>query len=210
MEKNNRKPLVALVALLVIGVIGGTFAYYTSTDTFENIFSTKPYQTEVVETFKSPSDWVPGTKTPKTVVVTNKGDVEVAVRVSYTEKWVDSAGTNLSLTDAKGTSAAVINFASTLGTNWTKATENGSDYYYYNTKLAKGESTTSFIDAVTFNPAVEITTDSNCVDDAAAGTKTCTTSTTGYGGGKYTLTIKVETVQFDQYKTAWGTAVAIS
>ena len=39
---------------------------------------------------------------------------------------------------------------------------------------------------------------------------TCTTTASGYAGGTYTLTFKVETVQFDQYKTAFGTNVTIS
>ena len=66
------------------------------------------------------------------------------------------------------------------------------------------------IKSVTFNPNVTISTDDNCVENATAHTKTCTTTTTGYAGGTYKLTLTVETVQFDQYKTAWGTDVTIS
>lgn len=206
----NKKSLVALGLVAILGVVGVTIAYFTSTDTFENVFSTKPYSMEVVETFESPDDWTPGTTTAKTVVATNKGDVDAAVRVSYTESWTDASGDPLDLKDASNNSAAIINFASDLSTKWTKSTEGGKDYYYYKTKLAKNASTSSLIESVTFNPDVTISTTDNCVPDATAHTKTCTTTTSGYAGGTYTLTITVETVQFDQYKTAWGTNVTIS
>lgn len=206
----NKKSLSAIALVGLLGMVGATFAYFTSTDTFANVFSTKPYSIEVVETFESPDDWTPGTTTSKTVVATNKGDVEAAVRVSYTESWTDASGNPLDLKDASNNSAAIINFASDLSTKWTKSTEGGKDYYYYKTKLGKNASTSSLIESVTFNPDVTISTTDNCVTDATAHTKTCTTTTSGYAGGTYTLTITVETVQFDQYKTAWGTNVTIS
>ena len=102
------------------------------------------------------------------------------------------------------------NLADDLATKWTKSTEGGKDYYYYKTKLAKNESTSSLIKSVTFNPNVTISTQENCVENATTHTKTCTTTATGYAGGTYTLTVKVETVQFDQYKDVWSTNIAIS
>ena len=36
----GKKPLIALVALLFVGVVGVTFAYFTETETFQNIFKT--------------------------------------------------------------------------------------------------------------------------------------------------------------------------
>ena len=106
----SKKSLVALALVAVLGIVGVTIAYFTSTDTFENVFGTKPYKMEVVETFESPDDWTPGTTTDKTVVATNKGDVDAAVRVSYTEEWKDASGTTLALTDGTNR-AAIINFA---------------------------------------------------------------------------------------------------
>lgn len=216
----SKKSLVALILVAVLGIVGVTIAYFTSTDTFANVFSTKPYSMEVVETFQSPDNWTPGTTTNKTVIATNKGDVEAAVRVSYTESWVDSSNNTLPLKDGSNNSAAIINFASDLNTKWTKE----GNYYYYKTKLAKNASTTSLIDSVTFNPDVTISTSDTCTytltDNTTTTTKPndmttvkstkCETTTNGYAGGTYTLTITVETVQYDQYQTAWGTSVAIS
>jgi len=208
-RKKSTAPIIALVAIVVLGIVGLTIAYFSSTDTFTNEFQTQPYLMEVVETFESPDDWVPGTTTAKTVVATNKGDVDAAVRVFYTESWKDATNHDLPLTDGTNR-AAVINFASNQATYWTQSTESGTTYYYYKTKLSKNQSTTSLIDSVTFNPAVSISVVDNCVDDATNHTRTCTTQTDGYGGGTYTLTITVQTVQYDQYRTAWNTDVNIT
>ena len=103
MEENRKSkaPIIALVAVIALGVIGVTFAYFQSTDTFTNEFSTKPYKMEVVETFESPDNWLPGTTTNKTVVATNKGEVDAAVRVWYTESWVDASNQTLPLATSR-------------------------------------------------------------------------------------------------------------
>jgi len=204
----NKKSLVALVLVAILGIVGVTIAYFTSTDTFTNIFRTKPYQVQTVDIFESPSDWTPGSTTSKQVFVNNTGNVTAAVRISYTESWKDASNNALPLTDGENNAAAIINFAGDWANNWTKKTESGVDYYYYKTGLKPSYSTPALIESVTFNPAVEITTTKDCetVDEVT----TCTTSSGGYAGGTYTLTIKVETVQFDQYQTAWGTNVSIT
>ena len=209
MKNRKKKSIIALLVIALLGFIGGTFAYFTSSDTFSNIFSTKPYRMEVVETFESPSNWTPGTTTPKTIIARNTGDVEAAVRISYTEEWKDSNGGSMPLV-SNGIRAAVINVSSDLNTKWTQSTEGGKTYYYYKTKIGKNQSTSSFIQSVTFNKDVEINLDSNCVENSSLHTKTCTTTSGGYSSGTYTLTIKVETVQFDQYRTVWGTNVSIA
>lgn len=203
----NKKPLIALLLVAILGTVGVTFAYFTSEDTFKNIFNTKPYIMEVTDTFESPTNWTPGTTTEKKIIATNKGDVDAAVRISYEESWTDASGNTLALKDEEDRSAAIINFSDTLKDNWTISIENGKEYYYYNTIVKKGESTETLIESITFNKDVTISSEDNCVTE---GNKTiCTTTTSGYAGGTYTLTIKVETVQSDQYKEAWNTAVNI-
>ena len=149
---------------------------------------------------------VGGTFAYKTIIAKNTGDVEAAVRVKLVESWKDANNQTLALKDGNNNAAAIINFASDLNTKWTK----DGDWYYYKTKLTKNQSTSSLIQSVTFNPAVTIATDNNCVEDATAHTRTCTTTTSGYAGGTYKLDITVETVQYDQYQTAWSTSVAIN
>ena len=203
----NKKPLIALLLVAILGAVGVTFAYFTSEDTFRNIFNTRPYVMEVTDTFESPSNWTPGTTTEKVLVATNKGDVDAVVRISFEEAWTDAEGKALPLKDSSNRNAAIINFSADLDTNWTKVTENGKEYYYYNTVLSKGASTKAFIESVTFNKDVTIESEDNCVTEG--NKRVCTTTTSGYAGGTYTLTFKVETIQSDQYKEAWNTSVNI-
>ena len=197
---NSKKSIIALLLVAIIGVVGLTIAYFTNTTTIENEFSTNPYGTTVTEEFVSPTNWLPGTQTDKTLIVTNSGSVDEAVRVSYTENWT-SANSNtegdLPLTQ-NGNRAALIHFTNT--NDWTKV----GDYYYYNYKLAPSESTSELLDYVTFNPA--ITNDADCETTANNGTTTitCNSSGDGYDGATYKLTFTIQTVQYDKYNEAWG------
>ena len=204
----NKKSLVALVLVAILGIVGVTIAYFTSEDTFTNIFRAKTYQIQTYDIFESPSDWLPGTTTEKQVYVQNSGAVVAAVRISYTESWKDSNNQTLPLNDGNNVPAAIINFVDDYEENWTKVNENGTEYYYYKKALNANDLTTPLMESVTFNPNVDIGTTTNCEEDA--GMTTCTTTASGYAGGTYTLTLKVETVQFNQYKTAWGTNVSIT
>ncbi len=204
MEKNSRKSLVALLLLLLVGVVGGTIAYFTSTADFSNVFKTATYSTVTEERFVSPDKWTPGTTTDKEVKLKNNGNIDVAVRVSYKEAW----DRNLALKLGDQT-VAIVNFANTG--DWTLAADG---YYYYNKAVKPGEPTSTFIDSVTFNPAIEFNNSMSCVksDVIAEGNKTgekveCTTDNASYAGATYTLDVKVESVQFDKVQEAWGTAI---
>ena len=64
---NNKKALIALALVALVGVVGGTFAYFTSNATFTNEFTTGTYSTSVTEEFVSPDNWTPGTTTTKKI-----------------------------------------------------------------------------------------------------------------------------------------------
>lgn len=199
-KKTNRKKSIALACIGVLTILGGTLAYFTTSDEIANSFSTAKYEAKVVETFNSPDTWTPGTTTNKTVTVTNNGNVPMALRASYTEKWTDANGNNLSLKDSSNNTAAVINF----NTGWAKDSDG---YYYYGTKSAltklnAGQTSSSFISGVTFNENIE----STLTRTVSADGKTITYSSAGngYDNAHYTLTIKVETVQYDQASSVWN------
>jgi len=226
-NKKNRKPLIALLLVAIVGLVGGTIAYFTDSTTFSNVFKTLTYGTTVTEEFVSPDDWTPGTETSKTVVAKNTGDVDVAVRVSYKETWTDADGKTNTLSGditvkdgnkTKTERAAVINFDNTA--DWTYS----DGYYYYKKALAKDETSSSFIKSVTFNPNVggseeDVTCTTKLYDKD--GNKTTDESkvakkevscvdATGYAGATYTLDITVETIQYDAYQTEWTDAVTIA
>ena len=201
-------PILAIFVIAISIVVGTTFAYFTSTAEFENRFQTKPYQTQVTETFTSPDNWLPGEETEKKVFVKNTGEVEVALRVSYSEKWINANGNELSgkqiLHDNSGDSeinAAIIKFDNE--SKWIK--NNG--YYYYYKVLNANESAESFIKAVEFNKLIASTV--TCTTSNNGKKQVCETSKDGYDGATYTLTIYVETIQANAYKSVWTSDVNI-
>lgn len=86
----GKKKALALAGVGALTLVGGTFAYYTAAQTFNNQFSVTNYGTSSVEKF-NPSDghdWKPGVEVEKKVFATNTGDGEVWVRVKFDEKWM--------------------------------------------------------------------------------------------------------------------------
>lgn len=179
--RKNKKPLIAMIALLIVGIVGVTFAYFSDSISFKNIFKTGVYKTRTVEEFSSPTNWTPGDVTEKSITTTNEGDYPVAVRLSYSESWVkndhileeylfDEHG------DPTDEKAAILNLDNE--DDWVKV----GNYYYYNKKLNKNETTSSWLESVEFNSGADAY----------------------WADATYTLTINVETVQFDSYKEQWS------
>lgn len=196
--KNNKKIFV-VTCLSLATVLGGTLAYFNTNSSIVNTFKTALYQNEIIETFASPTTWTPGTTTEKTVKVTNTGNTDMAIRATFTEKWVNANGEELSLKDEDNNVAAIIDF----NESWHKA-EDG--YYYYGTKdnltkLMPDDTSTSFINSVTFNENVKA--DLKETISADGQTITYQSDGNGYDNAQYTLTLKLETVQYDQAKNIW-------
>ena len=129
-NNKNKKGIIILGGLSLLGVLGGTLAYFTTTTNIANKFKSGMYQNEIVEKFESPVNWTPGTVTEKKISVKNTGNIPMAVRASYTEKWVSASGKELNLKDIDNNQVSIINF----GKNWTKSNDG---YYYYGSKENK-------------------------------------------------------------------------
>ena len=220
---NNKKSIIALLLVAIVGIVGLTIAYFSNQTTIDNEFKTKSYGTTYTEEFVSPDNWLPGTTTTKTIVATNSGQVDEAVRISFTESWTpnNSNATLNGWIHADGTKSthtteselandervAVIDFDN--DSDWDY--EDG--YYYYKYKIAPGETTSSLIKSVTFNAKTKL--DDTCTTTEGNGTKTITCNSSGsdYDHATYTLTFTVETVQYDKYAEAWelpnNTTIAI-
>ncbi len=87
MKKNTK--VLALAGLGVLTLVGGTFAYYSASQTFNNPFDTSNYGTYSTEKFsiEDGTEWKPGAEVDKEVYATNTGDGEVWVRVKFDEAW---------------------------------------------------------------------------------------------------------------------------
>lgn len=202
----NKKPIIALVALVAVGLVGATIAYFTSEVTLDNVFTTATYKTKTTETFSSPSDWLPGTTTPKTIETENEGTIPVVIRATLSEAWTDENGDAVAIANYRDYTTINTQNIGTGSDQWTLHTDGK---YYFNRQLAaKGsttDKTTSFISGVTLN--ANVASSQTCTETGEIGhgtyTKTCTTGITGIGKGTYTLTITVETVQADKCAQAW-------
>ncbi len=193
-QKKNKKKALVVAGVSLFTVLAGTLAYFTTSTDVVNAFKTAVYSNKIVENFTSPTNWKPGDTVDKTIKVTNTGDVDMAVRASFTEKWISANNKELSLKDSGNNVAAIINFNS----GWTK---DNDGYYYYGeksnkTKLKKNETTQSFINGVTFNKNIKADLKQTISSDGK--TITYTSTGNGYDNARYILTIKIDTIQYDQ------------
>ena len=196
MKVKNKKTLIAIIAVLLVAVIGVTFAYFQTTGSFVNFFQTATYRLISTEVFESPDNWLPGDTVEKTIVTTNEGSVEAAVRVSYTEAWYDENDNDITESIEEG--SAIINFDNQ--NEWIKE----GNYYYYKYILEPNETTSSFIKSVTLNEDLD---DVTCTVQGQS--KICESLSPALGA-KYIMTITKETVEYDKYQEAWNTNVEIT
>lgn len=197
-RRKNKKKLMILSGISALTVIGGTLAYFTTSDDIKNTFRTAKYQATITENFTSPKSWIPGDTVSKDVSVRNTGNMDMALRATYTESWVSANNEELSLKN-DGKDVAVINF----NDSWERADDG---YYYYGNKtnlkkLSKDEVSTSFIESVTFNKDITLNLEKDVSDDGQ--TITYRSSGNGYDNAVYTLTIKIDTIQYNQAKEVW-------
>lgn len=198
-KQNNKKKLMIVSGISLLTILGGTLVYFSTTSDIENVFHSGKYQNEIVEKFESPTSWTPGTTTEKEVTVKNNGNVDMAVRATFTEKWISSTGEELPLKDSDNNIAAIINF----NDGWEKADDG---YYYYGsksnlTRLESGSTSSSFINSVTFNENIKASLHEEVSDDGQ--TITYTSDGTGYDNATYKLIIKIDTIQYEQANNIW-------
>lgn len=197
--KKSRKKQIVFTIVAILTVLGGTLAYFTTSDSIFNFFKTSKYEAKIVENFESPDNWKPNTTTKKDIKVTNNGTIDMAVRVKYKEKWTNANGKEIPLKDEDGNIASIIDFNS----DWEKD-EDG--YYYYGskkkmTRLEPKETSTSFINSVTFNEKIKA--ELKRTEENNGQTIIYESTGDGYDNAKYMLTIEIETVQYDMASSIW-------
>ena len=67
----NKKTLLAFFISLLVGMIGGTLAYYTNTTKYTNEFQTAKYKTTTVESTTTPITLAAGGEFDKAINTTN-------------------------------------------------------------------------------------------------------------------------------------------
>ena len=211
----NKKSKVAVAGVAAVALIGGTLAYWSSSSTINNPFSTKSYEGETVEKFnpKEGDGWEPGGKVDKQVTVNNTGDYSIFARVRFEETWVRGEDTlsgypMYSNTKEDGTTLNELFFPKTSTSNpiggesvvykeinsasedWIK----GSDGYFYSKEIKPGESTDALLKSVTLLPGTNMGTyeDVNWVSLDGENWEKGSLTVTKNADGTQTVTIDYE------------------
>ena len=147
LKKIKKKPLIFLLALIVIGIVGTTFAYYYTEVSFPNQFRTMTYNVTIEEEFNN--TW--GTK--KVSFVNNEEtNTPVVLRINYNELWRKEVnGVKLSLDNN-------VNGTNVVTKNWTTAFTNdfidGGDGWYYYKKTLAAEASVQVLDSIALNESL--------------------------------------------------------
>ena len=148
--------LLAALAVIAMGVVGGTVAYLvTKTDPVVNTFTPGVVSCKIDETFD-------GT-TKSNVYVTNTGNTNAYIRAAIIVTWKDAAGNIAATVPAKGTDY-------TLELNETDWVEHDG-YYYYKGSVAPNAQTENLIETCTAkNPYGDYTLSVEILADAIQST----------------------------------------
>ncbi|WP_419756956.1 SipW-dependent biofilm matrix protein BsaA [Clostridium perfringens] len=160
----SKKKIIGLciAGVLAVGSIGGSLAWFTSSASKTNHFSTASTDNpsdpnsgiEIHEDF-NPEDadnTLPGDKVKKQVNVINKATYDQLIRVKIKKVWKDAKGEEKSDLDTKN---IILNFENNL-TDSNKPEEGkwieGSDgYYYYNGIVNPDGQTANLLESVTLS-----------------------------------------------------------
>lgn len=145
---------IAIIAICLAIISGGTLAYYTYTDTARNVITSGGIKVEIVEQQNAGGNLIPypgdepimilpGTEVSKVVSVRSLQQ-PAWIRMSYTLTVHDAAGRPMELTPAQLSSIIHINADST---SWTLK----DGWYYYNAALGSGDVTKPLFTSVSFS-----------------------------------------------------------
>lgn len=126
-----RKEFVLLcsIAILLIGMVGGSLAYlFMGTDAVTNTFTAPDIGVTIPEEFNG--------EKKENVKVTNSCDFPVYARATYVVYWLDENSNVVPTKPVEG-----IDYTISIGDDW----KPDGDYWYYNKLLGAGDTSSDFI-----------------------------------------------------------------
>ena len=140
-KRINKKPIIFLSVLVLLVVIGTTFAYYYSEVVLPNEFKTMTYNVTIEEEFHD--TW--GTK-KVSFVNEEETNTPVVLRINYNESWRKEVdGVVLSLDNN-------VNGENVVEKNWTSEFLNyfidGGDGWYYYMNTLDAESSVQVLESI--------------------------------------------------------------
>ncbi|EIF6296490.1 hypothetical protein LFJ66_001244 [Clostridium perfringens] len=160
----SKKKIIGLciASVLAVGSIGGSLAWFTSSDSVTNPFSTASTDNpsdpnsgiEIHEDFnkEDADNTLPGDKVKKQVNVINKATYDQLIRVKIEKVWKDAKGEPKNDLDTKN---IILNFGDNLadskGPKEGKWIEGSDGYYYYNGIVNPKGQTANLLESVTLS-----------------------------------------------------------
>jgi alternate signal-mediated exported protein len=143
--KLKSKPLLFILLLLVVGIVGTTFAYFYSEVVIPNKFQAMTYNVTLKEEFYD--KW--GTK-KVTISNNEKTNTPVVLRISYNESWRETINdtTVVSLdNNVNGKNVVTKNWTTTFTNDFVK----GDDGWYYYKKVLSAEESITILESIALN-----------------------------------------------------------
>ncbi|MEG1981939.1 MAG: BsaA family SipW-dependent biofilm matrix protein [Clostridia bacterium] len=119
-KKQSKVAVIALAALLLVGTVAGSLAYFSTTATFNNVFTVGTINGNIVETFQNPTkeQVAMGGTFAKSAKAVNTGDVPLLARAKVDAVWTggvrptpdDNVFPAGGQTGVAGTDVATLNF----------------------------------------------------------------------------------------------------
>ena len=194
-ESSRKKRLIiAVSAVGVLVLIGGTIAYNGGASIFQNLFHLGGWGGEVfTEYFESPSNWACHEVTPKSVTYTNHNGANRMVRIKYDEYWKAAGSTSTDTTTElplaqNGRRMTIINMQ-----NMDKWVLQSDGYYYYTDVVADDATTLPFMDSVAFNCDVTEAEQYSCSE--VNGVTTCESQENDYHNAQYHVRVTIEATE---------------
>ena len=160
----SKKKIIGLciAGVLAVGSIGGSLAWFTSSDSITNPFSTASTDNpsnpnsgiKINEKFnkEEADNTLPGDKVTKQVNVSNKATYDQLIRVKIKKVWKDAKGNEKSDLDTKNIN---LNFEKNLTDSNKpeegKWIEGSGGYYYYNGIVNPDGQTANLLESVTLS-----------------------------------------------------------
>lgn len=134
--------LLAAIAVLALGIVGGTSAYLlTNTDDVTNTFTPGYVSCAISEVFNSPYT------TKSDVKVTNTGNTDAYIRAAIIVTWQDEEGNVAATLPIKSDTGDTGDY--TIDINSTDWVLKGDGFYYYKNPVAPNVSTANLINSCT-------------------------------------------------------------
>lgn len=160
----SKKKIIGLciAGVLAVGSIGGSLAWFTSSDSITNPFSTASTDNpsnpnsgiKINEKFnkEEADNTLPGDNVTKQVNVSNKATYDQLIRVKIKKVWKDAKGEEKSDLDTKN---IILNFENNLTDSKDpkegKWIEGSDGYYYYNGIVNPDGQTANLLESVTLS-----------------------------------------------------------